>query len=131
MLTLLLVLLSKASAMPSLSVDPTRLDAEMAADADVMRSLHDNGDVPSIRRPVDVRFVGSRANVASLEREIGPLGWRIIQRVPMDDGDEALDVQREQTTEMPAIRQLTETALQIEVEFGVRYDGWGTVATKR
>lgn len=117
--------------MPSLSVDPTRLDAEMADDADVMRSLHDNGDVPSIRRPVDVRFVGSRANVANLEREIGPLGWRIIQRVPMDDGDEALDVQREQTTDMPAIRQLTETALQIEVEFGVRYDGWGTVATKR
>lgn len=37
----------------------------------------------------------------------------------------------EQTTDITAIRQLTETAPLIEVEFGVQYDGWGTVATKR
>ena len=117
--------------MPPLSIDPHRIEAEIAADANVLRSLNENGDVPNITRPVDVRFVGPADNVDSLEEQTGALGWRVVQRVHLDDGSEALDVQRDQTTDPSAIRRLTEAALQIEAEYGVRYDGWGTVATKR
>jgi len=130
-LLLPLLMLLEAAAMPPSSIDPLRVEAELAADADVLRSLNENGDVPSIRRPVDVRFVGPTDNVGTLEKQIGALGWRVVQRVHLDDETEALDVQRDQTTDQPAIRQLTEAALQIELKYGVRYDGWGTVATKR
>ena len=107
------------------------MEAELAADADVLRSLNENGDVASIPRPVDVRSVGSSESVGSLERQIGALGRQVVQRVALDDGSEALDVQREQRTDPSAIRQLTATALGIEAQYGVRYEGWGTVATTR
>jgi hypothetical protein len=125
------LLLIGVAAMPTLPIDPERVEAEVAADADVLRSLQENGDVSSIVRPVDVRFVGSGENVGFLEQQIGTLGWHVVQRVSLDDGSEALDVQREQTTDLDAIRQLTEAALQIEAQYGVRYDGWGTVARKQ
>ncbi|USI72937.1 hypothetical protein [Sphingomonas morindae] len=56
-------------------IDPNRLAAELAADADVVRSLRDNGDVSSVIRPVDVRLTGSRENVRCLADGIaGPNG---------------------------------------------------------
>jgi hypothetical protein len=125
------LLLLEVAAMSPSPIDPQRIDAELAADADVLRSLNENGDVSDITRPVDVRFVGAADSVRSLEEQIGRLGWRVVQRERLDDGTEALDVQRDQTTDPSAIRQLTEAALQIEAQYGVRYDGWGTVATKR
>ena len=115
----------------SVPIDAVRIEAEEAADADVLRSLHENGDVPSISRPVDVRFVGGAAEIGRLQNAVGALGWRILQRVPLDDGQEALDVQRDQTTDRAAILTLTKAALSLEAQFAVRYDGWGTVATKR
>ena len=113
------------------AVASSRIEAELAADAAVLRSLKKSGDMPNIVRPVDVRFVGSAANIGTLQQAIGSMGWRVVQRVPISAGEEALDIQRDQTTSLDAIRALTETALSIEVQFGVRYDGWGTVATKR
>ena len=130
-LLLSFLFLLKVAAMPPTPIDPQRVEAELAADVDVLRSLNENGDIPSIVRPVDVRFVGSTDNVISLEKQIGPLGWRVVQRVPLEDGREALDVQREQTTDVTAIRQLTEAALEIEAQYDVHYDGWGTVAKQR
>lgn len=130
-LLLSFLVLVEVAAMSPTPVDPQRVEAELAADADVLRSLNENGDIASIARPVDVRFVGATDNVISLEMQIGSLGWRVVQRVPLDDGSEALDVQRDQTTDVTAIRQLTEAALGIEAQYGVHYDGWGTVATKR
>lgn len=126
----LLMLQQTPAAMPA-KPDPQRVEKELAADADVLRSLRDNGDVPGISRPVDVRFIGAAASIAALENRIGSLGWRVVQRVPTGDDSEALDVQRDQTTEPAEIRRLTEAALAIESRYGVRYDGWGTVATKR
>ena len=130
-LLLSLLVLVEVTAMPPTPIDSQRVETELAADAEVLRSLNENGDVASIARPVDVRFVGPTDSVVSLEKQIGSLGWRVVQRVTLDDGSEALDVQRDQTTDVTAIRQLTEAALEIEVQYGVRYDGWGTVATKR
>jgi hypothetical protein len=111
-------------------IDPRRLEAELAADVDVLRSLNENGDVSSIARAVGVRLVGSSESIGTLERHITPLGWTVVQRVNLDDGSEALDVERHQTTDPTAIQRLTEAALQIEYQYGVTYDGWGTVATK-
>lgn len=112
------------------SIDPARIEAETTADADVIRSLNKNGDVPTITRPVDIRFVGGAAALAKLEADAASLGLRVVQKTT--DGQEiALDVQKDQTTDPLAIRKLTEMALRIETQYGVRYDGWGTVATKR
>lgn len=102
----------------------------MAADEDVLKSLERNGDVPTIKRPVDVRFIGQAGNIAKLQNDVATLGWRVVQRVPVDGGEMALDVQTDQTTDRVAIRNLTEAALRVEARYGVRYDGWGTVATK-
>lgn len=112
------------------SIDLARIEAEMAADADVIRSLNENGDVPTITRAVDIRYVGEAAAVAKLEADAGTLGLRVVQKTS-DAQETALDVQRDQTTDPVAIRRLTEAALQIEAQYGVRYDGWGTLATKR
>lgn len=130
-LLLSFLLIVEVAALPPAPIDPQRVEAELAADADVLRSLKENGDISSIARPVDVRFVGPADNVGLLERRIGSLGWHVVQRVPLANGNEALDVQRKQTTDAAAIRKLTEAALAIEAQYGVRYDGWGTVATKR
>ncbi|WP_052215872.1 ribonuclease E inhibitor RraB [Sphingomonas sp. ERG5] len=126
----LLLLFAQATATSSRPVDFGRIEAEMAADADVLKSLERNGDDPTIKRPVDVRFVGQVGNIVKLQNEIGALGWRVVQRVPVDGGEMALDVQTDQTTDRAAIRNLTEAALSVEEKYGVRYDGWGTVATK-
>jgi regulator of RNase E activity RraB len=126
---LLPFLLMLGAAMPPI-VDPERVEAELAADADVLRSLAENGNVPTVVRPVDVRFTGSVDAVALLEKQIISRGWRVVQRVGLEDGGQALDVQRDQTTDAQAIRALTEDSLSIEADYGVHYDGWGTVATK-
>ena len=127
----LLMLLQQTPALMPYTPDPQRLQKELTSDAEVLRSLQDNGDEPDVRRPVNVRFVGTAASVARLRKSITSMGWRVVQRVPVDADSEALDVQRDQTTDPAAIRHLTEAALEIEERFGVRYDGWGTVATKR
>ena len=126
---MLVVLLAEIATAQLPLIARSRVEVELAADADVLRSLKRNGDKPSIIRPVDVRFVGSAGNIATLQKAIGSMGWRIIQRVPIGAVEEALDVQRGQTSDRDSIRRLTETALGIEAQFGVRYDGWGTVAT--
>lgn len=131
MKSFLLLILAEIMAMPSLPLDPARLEAEVAADADVLRSLQENGDVPSIARPVDVRFVGDTEAVDNLQKAVPAMGWRIIQRVTLDGGEEAIDVQRNQPTDRASILALTEAALRFEAQFAVRYDGWGTVATKQ
>ncbi|MEZ0133243.1 MULTISPECIES: ribonuclease E inhibitor RraB [Novosphingobium] len=113
------------------SIDPACVEAELAADGDVLRSLNENGDKPFIIRPVDVRFTGSTQEIKALQKAISSLGWRIVQCVTIDTGEKALDVQRDQTTDRDAIRALTETALRLEAKFNVKYDGWGTVATQR
>ncbi|MBB3475418.1 ribonuclease E inhibitor RraB [Sphingomonas sp. BK345] len=126
----LLMLQQTPAFMPHMP-DPRRVEKGLAADSEVLRSLRENGGEPNVLRPVDVRFVGTAARVAKLKKQISSLGWRVVQRVPVDADSEALDVQRDQTTDSAAIRRLTEAAREIEARFGVRYDGWGTVATKR
>jgi hypothetical protein len=109
-------------------IDPDRLANELAADADVIRSLRDNGDMSSIVRPVDVRLIGSAENIRCLADGITGSEWRVVQIVDLDGGEVAADIQRDQTTEATALKALTVDALRLETKFLVRYDGWGTVA---
>jgi regulator of RNase E activity RraB len=109
-------------------IDQKRLTAELAADVDVVRSLLNNGDIPSVVRAVDVRFVGRAANIERLRAETNNQGWREVRTVVMSEVDIALDLARDQTTEPDALGALTEWALGVEIEFNVSYDGWGTVA---
>lgn len=51
------------------NVDPERLAVELKADMDVMRSLQENGDIASVVRPVDVRFVGRMSDIDRLAGE--------------------------------------------------------------
>ncbi|MET0377150.1 MAG: ribonuclease E inhibitor RraB [Rhizorhabdus sp.] len=114
--------------MLDLPFDPARLAEELAADADVVRELRDNGDVPDIVRPVDAHFVGEPATIAVLEGEVEALGWTIVEVNLEEDGYVTLWLQREQATTDAALRALTEDALRIEAAYDVNYDGWGTVA---
>lgn len=116
---------SPLSAMP---FDPDRLAEELAADADVVRALRDNGDVAEIIRPVDAHFVGETGAIGRLEDEIESLGWTIVEVSPEEDGFVTLSVQRRQPATDDALRSLTEDALRIEAAYAVSYDGWGTVA---
>ncbi|HEY1631122.1 MAG TPA: ribonuclease E inhibitor RraB [Rhizomicrobium sp.] len=112
--------------MSAIVIDPARLAGTLTSDADVIRSLRENGDVATIVRPVDVRFIGDAAKIPLLG-ELQKAGWRLIQILNLDDGRQALDVQYDLTTEVAALRALTEAALRIEVDWDVEYDGWGTV----
>jgi hypothetical protein len=122
------MLLAQIPGLASVTVDPVRLEAELAADAEVIASLKQNGDEASIVRPVDVRFVGQKSDLERLAQALSR-GWKIIQLIPIEGGMHALDTTHEQTTDVKVLRELTDTSLRIESVFNVRYDGWGTVAT--
>lgn len=111
-----------------LPFDPDRLAEELAADADVVQALRDNGDVAEIVRLVDAHFVGEAEEIGRLEDEIEALGWTIVEVTPEEDGFVTLSVQRRQAATDDALRSLTEDALRIEAAYAVSYDGWGTVA---
>ena len=113
--------------MPTDSIDSDRLEAELAADADVIRALRAQGDKPNIVRAVDVRFTGMPAHIQVLRDNAAMRGWTVIQGVELDGDRLALDVQREQMTDDASLRQLTLDALSIEMDFNVEYDGWGTL----
>jgi Regulator of ribonuclease activity B len=108
-----------------------RLEEELRADANVIRALRERGDIETIVRPVDVHFVGKTGKVAALCETVKQLGWRIFQPVQSDCEKVAIDIQRDQTTDVAALRQLTETALKIASDAGVEYDGWRTSVRRR
>ena len=122
------MLLAQIPELANVTVDPVRLEAELAADADVIASLKKNRDEASIVRPVDVRFVGQKSDLEKLAQALSG-SWKVIQLVPTEGGMHALDTSHEQTTDVKVLRELTDTSLRIEAVFNVRYDGWGTVAT--
>ena len=114
--------------MSKTSVDPARLAEELAADEEVIAALRDNGDVATLVRPVDVHFEGDEEAISRLEDEAEELGWTVVEVAEEEDGLFTLWIQREQTTTDAALRGLTEEALRLEADYGLSYDGWGTVA---
>lgn len=113
-----------------IGVDEVRLRAERAADADVLSSLQRNGDCSSVVRSIDLRFVGSKSAISELSEAAAELGLTVIQSVRTSDGKVAIDLSLQSDARSSSIDSLTLTALKIEKRFNLRYDGWGTVATK-
>jgi hypothetical protein len=114
----------------SIPVDDVRLKAEQAADADVLYSLQRNGDCPSAVRAIDVRFLGSNPDIRELSEAANSLGFTLVQIVPLPTGEEAIDLSLQSDAQPASIESLTLRALRIETHFKLRYDGWGTVATR-
>ncbi|WP_208179242.1 ribonuclease E inhibitor RraB [Sinorhizobium medicae] len=119
-----------ATVLDPIRVDEARLKAERTADADVLSSLHRNGDCASAVRFIDLRFVGSTLGVSELSARSADLGFTVTQSVQMTDGEQAIDLSVQSDTLPSTIDRLTVNALGIETRFNLRYDGWGTVATK-
>jgi regulator of RNase E activity RraB len=119
-----------ATILDPIGMDEVRLRAERAADADVLSSLHRNGDCAAAVRSIDLRFVGSASGTSELSARSADLGFTVIQSVQIPDGTTAIDLSVESDALPSTIDRLTVTALKIEARFNLRYDGWGTVATK-
>jgi regulator of RNase E activity RraB len=109
-------------------IDLIKFAMEIAADSEVLADLAANGDIATLSRPIDVHFKGSREDVEALAEDAEGLGFRFIDFGDYEDGDSAIDLQFDGTTEPDAMAALTRKALEIEVSHGVEYDGWGCEA---
>ncbi len=109
-------------------VDPAKLAAEIAADAEILKALAENGDVASMVRPIDLHFKGDQDAIEALAEASEELGFEFVEFGEYEDGDIAVDFLVQGTTEPEAMAALTKRALEIEITFGVEYDGWGCEA---
>jgi regulator of RNase E activity RraB len=109
-------------------VDQARLDAEWAADKDVLASLRENGDLAEIVRPIDVSFRGDEEALDRLEESANELGFEVIEREEDEEGEVSLFLGCEQAADEESIKALTLRCLQIELLYDVEYDGWGCTA---
>ncbi len=113
-----------------IGVDEARLKVERASDADVLSSLHRNGDCASAVRSIDLRFVGAKSGISELSTKSADLGFTVIQTVQMTDSETAIDLSVLSNAFPSTIDRLTVNALKIETYFNLHYDGWGTTVTK-
>ena len=74
--------------------------------------------------------MGTKAAIDKVCAAIENTVWRVTNSTASANGEFALDIGRDQTTEAAAIRELTEYALGLEMVTGTRYDGWATVAKR-
>lgn len=110
-------------------VDPARLEEEWEADKDVLANLAANGDKAKTPRAVDVSFRGSEKDLERLAEAASQFGFVELDREEgEDDGEPYLFLECEQAVDEESIRALTRKCLQIEIMFGVEYDGWGCEA---
>lgn len=130
MVKALLIGVAMTATLNSIEVDKVRLKAERAADVDVLQSLHRNDDCGSAVRSIDLRFVGSDSGITKLSAKASDLGFTVIQLVQMPNGEIAIDLSIRSDVLPSTIDRLTVNALKIAIFFKLRYDGWGTLATK-
>lgn len=109
-------------------VDPARLEAEWAADKTVLAELAASGDDARIPRPVDVSFRGSEMDFERLLNVASQFGFVELDREESDDGELYLFLECEQAVDEASIRKLARTCVQLEMVFGLEYDGWGCQA---
>jgi regulator of RNase E activity RraB len=108
--------------------DLDRFEEEWAEDQDVLRSLAANGDRAAIERAIDVSFRGDVDALEALAEAAPDYGFTILEWAPDEADGPCLYLDRAQTTDAAAIKDLTITCLRIERRFGVEYDGWGCMA---
>ncbi len=109
-------------------IDPAQLAAEIAADAEILQALAENGDIATLVRPIDLHFKGPQDRIEALAQAADDLGFEFIEFGEYEDGDWAADFSLLGTTEPQAMAALTRRALEIELAYGVEYDGWGCAA---
>ena len=109
-------------------IDPARLDAEWQADKQILEQLAANGDKARTPRPVDVSFRGTEEDFARVMEVASQFGFVELDREVDEDGDLYLFLECESAVDEQSIRDLTRKCLQIELLFGVEYDGWGCEA---
>ena len=107
------------------AVDPARIEEECLADQEVLANLKENGDRPEIVRPVDVSFRGTSEALVRLTDRADEFGFEFVEIEEDEDGTPLLFLVKDQAADAASIRELTTTCLQIELIFGVEYDGWG------
>ena len=105
-----------------------RWEEAWTADLDVIRNLRSNGDDPSAPREIDVSFRGSRNALKRLAAACSNFGFKVQSLDNDEEGEPWLFLARVQTSDDEAMRELTETYLQIEDSFDVECDGWGCMA---
>ena len=109
-------------------VDPARLEAEWQADKDILVQLAANGDKARMPRPIDVSFRGTEEDFERVLNVASQFGFVELDREIGEDGEHYLFLECEQAVDEQSIRDLTRKCLQIEMLFGVEYDGWGCEA---
>ncbi|WP_443970769.1 ribonuclease E inhibitor RraB [Sphingobium sp. CR28] len=109
-------------------VDPARLEAEWAADKDILAQLAANGDKAKLPRPVDVSFKGTDEQFELVLTTASQFGFVELDREVGEDGEHYLFLECESAVDEQSIRDLTRKCIQIEMLFGVEYDGWGCEA---
>jgi len=109
-------------------VDPARLEAEWAADKDILTQLAANGDKAKLPRPIDVSFKGTDEQFELVLTTASQFGFVELDREIGEDGDHYLFLECESAVDERSIRDLTRKCLQIEMLYGVEYDGWGCEA---
>lgn len=109
-------------------VDPARLEAEWEADKDILVQLAANGDKAHLPRPVDVSFRGTEEDFERVLNVASQFGFVELDREVGEDGELYLFLECESAVDEQSIRALTRKCLQIELLFGVEYDGWGCEA---
>jgi regulator of RNase E activity RraB len=121
-------MMQRRTEMSASPVDPDRFADAWEANQEVLERLVENGDRPEIPRPIDLSFRGSAEALQRLADAAEDFGFSVMEDEPSEDGEPCLFLERLQTAEWEAVRNLTMTYLQIEDLFGVECDGWGCVA---
>jgi regulator of RNase E activity RraB len=116
------------SGVPEAPIDLMKFAMEIAADSEVLADLAANGDVATLVRPIDVHFKGEQSLIEALAADAPALGFAFVGFGEYEDGDWALDLKIDGTTQPDAMAGLTRKALEIERSHGVEYDGWGCPA---
>ena len=102
------------------ALHPTPLEAHLARDNDVVHSLAQNGDDPSIPRKID-HFIYDSDNHGAIEARLRKLGFQI----ETDRRPDALLFFRVAPIDIDAIQSDTRLLLDLCAELGCTYDGWG------
>ena len=110
------------------AVDPARLETEWEADKDILGQLAANGDKARLLRPIDVSFRGTEEDFERVLNVASEFGFVELDREVGEDGELYLFLECESAVDEQSIRALTRKCIQIELLFGVEYDGWGCEA---
>ena len=91
------------------TIDPEKLSAEIAADAEVLQALAENGDIATLVRPVDLHFKGSQEAIEAQANLVTGSTAQMMQILAaLGPGNPAADADGK--VKLPNVNSLTELA---------------------